>query len=260
MSLDRLRQINLGLTLIGVLIFSSLWAYIQFAPDDFDKRTREFAISQVEDELNEGLAQVATSDTAQRISDIAGQVSEGLQSRIDSIRSSLDQGLDVFIADILAAACKLDCERQEQARQSVQSFFESQIARYGFAIDRIEDLVIGEYDEVMSELRFDLAIFCGSNAVVLAFAFFLSLLRGSAARHILPFAIALSGMTIAMGSWYIFGQDWVTTVIYNDYWGWAYSIVLAVLSVFLLDIAANRAKVTSSVLNIFSPGFYFSSW
>ena len=249
MNLNRIRQLNLLLTLAGALVFAALWAYIQFVPEDFDQRTRNFAIAKIESNVDEGISSIAQSSTADRVSELAGRFSDNLQSKVDEYRFSLDQGIDVVIADILAAACRLDCERREQARQAVEDAFESAIARYGFAIDRVEALVVGEYDEVMSELRSDLSIFTGSNGIALLFAFLLSVFRGQAAKHLLPIALTLTGATLLMVYWYIFGQDWIMTVIFSDYWGWAYSWVLAILCGLMIDIAANKARITSFVFN-----------
>jgi len=106
----------------------------------------------------------------------------------------------------------------------------------------------------MSELRGDLAIFSGSNAVVLAFAFFLSFFRGRAAQHLLPISLALTTATLLMAYWYVFGQDWVMTIIFSNYWGWVYASVLAALSALLIDIAANKARVTSFLFNTIGQG------
>lgn len=254
MNLNRIRVVNLVLTALGAVIFTSLLSYIVFAPKDFDERTRNFAISKVQDKVDDKLSSLADSDTANRLSDFAGRISDRLGARVDDMRNSLDSGMDVFIADILAAACKLDCERREEAKNAVRNFYETSILRHGMALERIEDLIEGEYDDVMGELRADLRIFTGSNALALAFAFLLSLFRGRAAAHLLPISLALTGATVLAVIWYAFGQDWVTTVLFSNYWGWAYSSILGVLSVLMVDIAANKARVTSFVFNTIGNG------
>ncbi|MCG8440685.1 MAG: hypothetical protein MI723_02645, partial [Caulobacterales bacterium] len=83
----------------------------------------------------------------------------------------------------------------------------------------------------------------------LGFAFVLAVFRGRASRHLLPISMALTGATALAILWYAFGQDWVMTIVFNDYWGWAYAVVLMVLSAFMFDIALNRARLTSIVFN-----------
>ncbi|MDA0663216.1 MAG: hypothetical protein O3B08_10315 [Proteobacteria bacterium] len=101
----------------------------------------------------------------------------------------------------------------------------------------------------MSKLRNDLKIFSGSSFIALFAAFLLSIFRANAAAHLLPFSIALSASTLTAVIWYVFGQDWVMTMIYSSYWGWAYPAVLSVIAVFLAEIAVNKARITTAVLN-----------
>lgn len=256
------RKINLALSAVGAGVFLGLFAYIQLAPKDFDQRTRDFAIAKVEAKFDETFAAAANSETMDKVASVAGRFSSSMEEKVEALRSSLDSGVADFIADTLAAACRLDCERREQAKLMATAFFESTIARYGFAIDRTQALIVGEYDEVMTELRSDLKIFSGSSFVALLLALLLSLFRGAAAKHLLPISIALSVSTGLAVYWYVFGQDWVMTIIFSDYWGWAYASLLSILSVLMIDIAANRARVTSFVFNslgnIFGHGFSFS--
>lgn len=116
----------------------------------------------------------------------------------------------------------------------------------------MEQLVVGKYDKVMDELRADLKIFTGSNAIMLAFAFLLSVFKGKAAAHLAPISFMLTASTVLMALWYVFGQNWVMTIIFSDYWGWGYSIFLAAIGAFLLDIALNAARITSVVFNTLS--------
>lgn len=249
LNLSLARKINLCLSGIGALLFLVSFLYITLAPEDFDRRAQAFALSQVERSVDEKLSDIANSDTADRISDLAGRVSGRLQSEIDRARDSLDAGIDTFVADVLAAACKLDCERRDEAAAAVQRYYESSILRHSMALERIQSFIEGQFEEVMDELRADLKIFSGSSGLALGFAFLLALFRGPAARHLLPISITLSVATLIMVIWYGFGQDWVTTILYSDYWGWTYVIFLGLVSVLMLDIAANRARVCSFVFN-----------
>lgn len=262
MAAQKIRFVNIGLTLIGSAVFIALLLYINLAPKDFDKRTRDFAIAQVENKVEDQLSGVANSETADRISEFSGQISERLQSRVDQARASLDSDLDQFIADILAAACKLDCERRDEAAAAVRNIFENSILRNSIALERLQELVEGEYDDVMDELRADLSVFSGSNAFALLFALLLALFRGKAAAHLLPVSLALTAATILAVLWYALGQDWVMTVLYSNYWGWSYSILLAILCLLMADIAANKARVTSFIFNgignMFGGAFHLS--
>lgn len=248
------RTINIVLTAMGAASFIAFFLYITVAPKDFDERTRRFAISKVKTKVDDQFGKVAQSNAARKAVEITGTFSKRLEKRIKTLRNSLDTGAAEFIANVLAAACKLDCERRDEAAKAVTAFYKAAIARHGLALDRLKTIIEGKYDAVMEELRDDLKIFSGSSSAALLFALLLSIFRGNAAAHLLPFSIALSAATITAAIWYIFGQDWVLTIIYSSYWGWAYSVFLSVIAAFLVDIAANRARVTTTVLNSIGSG------
>lgn len=254
MTLSQLRFANIIMTLIGTTVFASFLLYINLAPKDFDQRTRNFAVSQIEQKIDGRLASAASSPAAERVSEFAGRISDRLQSRVDDMRGSLDAGIDVLVADILAAACKLDCERRDEAAGAVREFYENSILRHSMALDRLENLVVGEYDAVMTELRLDLRIFSGSTALAFGLALLLSVFRGRAAAHLVPISIALTLATVLAVSWYALGQDWVMTVLFSNYWGWTYSVFLGGLSALMIDIAVNKARVTSFVFNSIGNG------
>lgn len=255
MNLGQIRLVNMVLTFVGALVFTSLFFYIMLAPADFDQRTREFAIGKVRGEVDQQLGDIAQSERVDRLSEFAGSISSRLQTRIDEARDSLDSGTDQLIADILAAACKLDCERRDQAAAAVRGVLKSSILRNQAALERLQSLVVGKYDDVMGELRLDLSIFTGSSAVALIFAFLLSVFRGRAAAHLLPISLCLTAATVIAVLWYALGQDWITTILFSSYWGWTYSCFLGGLSLLMLDIAANKARVTSFVMNGISGAF-----
>jgi hypothetical protein len=253
-TLVAIRTVNVVLTAVGAAAFVAFFLYITLAPKDFDQRTRSFAITKVKAKVDDQFSKAAQSKAANKVTEVAGIFSERLEREIQILRDSLDAGVAEFIADVLAAACKLDCERRDEAAKAVTAFYQSTIARHGLALDRMRNLIEGEYYAVMKALRDDLKIFSGSSFVALSFAFLLSIFRGNAAAHLLPFSIALSAATLIAVYWYVFGQDWVMTMIYSTYWGWAYPVVLSVIAVFLVDIAVNRARITTIVLNVIGNG------
>lgn len=55
--------------------------------------------------------------------------------------------------------------------------------------------------------------------------------------------------TILSSSIYLFGQDWFYTILYNDYMGFGYLVYIAVIFGVLMDIALNKARVTTEVIN-----------
>lgn len=230
-------------------MFSAMFLYVSFAEQGFEQHTRDFVISEVEKKVDIFIPPTVKNKALNSFQSRGAKISAQIRKKAVQNQQVLDAGIDVMIADILASACKLDCSKRENTRRIVKRTYQQSILRDGLAVQRLNKFVIGEYDIVMQKLKRDLKIFTGSNAIILFIALLLSIFRGRAASHLLPFSIILTFATIIMGTWYIFGQNWFMTIIYSEYWGWGYSAFLAIIASFLIDIALNRARITSHVMN-----------
>jgi hypothetical protein len=146
--------------------------------------------------------------------------------------------------------CRLDCAQRAQLEAALEQIYQRQLAALNIGLDTLRSVVEGRYRETLTQLRRDVVIFLSANLVVMGAALMVALGRGAAARHLLPIAAVLTVSTLIAACWYVFGQNWLWTIIYADYVGWAYLGVLAVLFIFLADIALNRARATSEALNI----------
>jgi hypothetical protein len=65
---------------------------------------------------------------------------------------------------------------------------------------------------------------------------------------LLPGALLLTA-TLVCASLYLFEQNWLLTLIHGDYMGWAYASYLGIAFLFLCDIALNKGRLTTEVLN-----------
>jgi hypothetical protein len=148
-SLAAVRSVNVVVTALGAAVFAAFFLYITLVPNDFVQKTRSFAIAKVKEKLDDQFSKAARSQTVDNIAKIAGKYSASLESEIQILRDSLDGGVADFIADVLAVACKLDCERREEAADAVTAFYESAIARHGLALSRLRNLIEGEYDAIL---------------------------------------------------------------------------------------------------------------
>jgi hypothetical protein len=55
--------------------------------------------------------------------------------------------------------------------------------------------------------------------------------------------------TLICAYFYVFEQNWLLTIIYGDYLGFAYLAYLGVVFLFLCDIVLNRGRVTTQFAN-----------
>jgi hypothetical protein len=65
----------------------------------------------------------------------------------------------------------------------------------------------------------------------------------------LPVSILLTVSTLIASYWYVMGQNWFMTLVYADFYGWTYLVLLGVIFLVLLDIGLNRARATGDALH-----------
>ncbi len=233
------RAITVGLSLLGVIVFGALLAVVQSNPRGFEARAQTFIIHEIE-------TQVGVTLESLPLRSLTNQFSEQMQARQREIAAAVSQ----FIAAVVGAMCRLDCAQRAQLEAAREQIYQRQLAALNIGLDTLRSVVEGRYRETLTQLRRDVVIFLSANLVVMGAALMVALGRGAAARHLLPIAAVLTVSTLIAACWYVFGQNWLWTIIYADYVGWAYLGVLAVLFIFLADIALNRARATSEALNI----------
>ena len=76
-----------------------------------------------------------------------------------------------------------------------------------------------------------------------------SFLKPKAISHLFVPGALLTGSTLVCSYFYIFRQNWLLTIIYNDYLGFTYLGYVFVVFLFLCDIVFNRARVTTEIIN-----------
>ena len=197
-------RINLILSLFGAITFGVLLLYVSFATNDFERRSHNFVIAQIQERAETILSERVPNATIDRAAEAAEILLEKLRERAGQ---SENESTGVFI-------------------------------RY--------------YRETMDGLRNDLQTFAGSTLVAFLMATALTHFRRKAARHLLPIAIILTIATALSVTWYALGQDWLIVILFHDYWGWLYAALLGFLVALMLDIAFNKAHITSAILDAFA--------
>jgi len=230
------RGINIALCLAGVLVFGGMLAYLQSMPRDFETRAQAFIIDKIDAEL-------ATDSPMRKLAKLEGLPSD----RIEAIEANLAAATRNFIRLTVEALCV--CDDRDAVEEALLKAYDSIELKLKPRFDVLRGIVEAKYHAVFDELRRDITIFLASNLIVLGIALFLALFRGRAARHLVPLSILLTFATLLTTYWYVFGQNWILTIIFSDYLGWSYLAFLAVVFLLLVDIALNHARVLSKILN-----------
>jgi hypothetical protein len=115
---------------------------------------------------------------------------------------------------------------------------------------RLEDVIRGNYLRVVAELKRDLRIFTATNALCFLLLVLATFLRPDALRILFVPALLLVAATLVCSYTYIFDQNWLLTIIYSDYLGFAYFGYLALVFLSLCDILLNRGRVMARITAI----------
>ncbi len=231
--------------LLGILVFGILSAVTFVSPNVIEESAKEFVKYQIAKEVREKQQSVVDSSVASKALSIAESL--GLES--EKIQSNLDGNLPEKIASVIASMCGYDCERKKALAESISSGYLERLKNINVAQNTLGDLIKGKYMEIVGNLKFDLRIFLGSNFAMFLILLVVSFAKPRAMTHLFLPGLLLVVATIISSVIYIYGQDWFYTILYNDYMGFGYLVYISVIFCVLMDIALNKARVTTEVIN-----------
>lgn len=233
------------ITAAGLLLFGSLFALTFGVPDALEKSAKQFVQAQITANISERLRDSKLGGVAAK----AGALAERLGFDQDALQKDLQQRLPEYIAKAMAKLCGYDCEQRKLLAQSITRDYFDRIRKLQIGRNTLGQIVQGHYLEIVGQLRTDLRIFLGCNALLFLLMLFVSWAKPAATAHLLLPAALLLLATLVASSIYVFGQNWFYTILYNDYMGWTYALYTGLIFGFLLDIVINRARLTTDLIN-----------
>lgn len=221
-----------------------LLAYLTTSAEDFERRAQGFVTEQIEEELNQRLS----PEDGDKVKAAAAYLSEKLAQEIAGVEAMVKAGVPEFIAAVVAAMCRLDCAGKAALEARVNQAFQDHLAHLNVGLGTVRGLVEKKYDSILAELRHGITIFL-ANLLVMGLALAVAVFRGPAARQLLPIPIVLTAAVLLASSWYVFGQNRFLAIIFSDYVGWSYLVLVGFVCVLLWDIVLNRARITTEWMN-----------
>ena len=239
------RGINIGLCLAGVLVFGGMLLYLQSLPRDFEARAQSFIIDEID-------AALAPDSAMSKLAQLGGGDLALPADRVEALRINLVAARHNFIALVVETLCVRNCRAKEILEAELLKAYDNIQSRLKPGFEILRGIVGAKYHAVFDELRRDIRIFLSANLIVSGIALILAFVKGRAAKHLAPVSIMMTVATLLTTYWYVFGQNWILTIIFSDYFGWSYLTFLAVIFLLLADIALNRARMISKVFNAIS--------
>lgn len=241
-----IRPLVLFIALAGGLFFGALLAVSLARPAWVEQTARTMIRAQIEKKTGE---QIAALDARFLDGKARALLREG-EREIAAARRALTDGLPARIAAIAAEMGIPDCECRKRHAERAQLRLGSLQQMHA----QLSDLIRTQYLDAADQLLRELRIFSGANALafaLLAFALLgvAALRRPGARLQLLPATATLLLATLATSGVYLFGQDWLHTIVFGDYMGWALLGYIALVYAWLCDLLFNRAQLTAHLLS-----------
>jgi hypothetical protein len=160
--------------------------------------------------------------------------------------AKMKKEIEAMVPSVIAQMSDPACECRKRI-ESYIAHFDFKSLRIGNITERAKVLIQAKYMEVVQALTQEFRIFTFANAIVFALlglvAYFF---RNAGMQLILP-TIVLIGAAVLVGFFYIFGQDWIHTIIFSEYVGYGYFSYLGLAVAFMADIVFNRGRVLITI-------------
>ena len=250
--MEHARKVLLVTSAAAAAFFMFLLFMLSTDPGQFEERLKNFAVKTVTSETvqfadNRGITlpdNIAGSEMQQRLA-------EKLNDRGEKFQMALEMKVDDVIANVLANACSLDCDKRESVRDLVGGYLTSKAEEYDVGAAAMRDFAVGRYDARVKGLHRDLVIVATTNLVIFIAIFGLA----AGKTRFMPILVKIGLVALVSATillvWYIFGQDWMTTLVFNQFVGLGYTVFLGLIFLSLCDLIANKARVLSAIANIF---------
>jgi hypothetical protein len=236
------------LSILGFSVFAAILATSFFSPLTVERVAREIVRIEVERRVVNKIDALSNSRVVALAQMALGKTDAELQAAERLLADDVPRKVAAAVANMLNA----DCECRKRLAQLAVNAQKDRIADLTQVRERLASLIESAYASVSAQLLRELRIFVSSNA--LAFAALGAVTyarRGAALQLVLP-AVVLLGAVTATSVIYLFNQDWLHSIVYSDYVGFAYLGYLALASALMADVVFNRARVTTKVVNAIS--------
>jgi hypothetical protein len=246
------RPLVLMLGFVGLAVFGATWAVVQFRPKAVESAAFEFMKGKIAKEAHERLYEdVRLANLGPGMQALQGLYRKRAAEYDVLLRSAADER----VAEVLAWVCSChdppDVAKQRW-RQALRGAWARGIVRLESAVENLSDFIRGRYEVHRDRLLGDLRLFTGTNALLFLAVVVMAALRARWARPLLIPTALLLVSTLVCTYFYVFQQNWFYSIIFNDYAGWSYLGYVGVVFATLLDVALNKGRVTSTIVNAVS--------
>ena len=239
-----MRRAVLVLSLLGTVLFGVAFFVSFVSPLVIERAAREIVRIEVERRVGEKIDRLSNA----RIAELAQRALQHTDEEISRTKESIRRDLPRKVANVVADMLNADCECRKRLVEHAQKSGAEQIYSLTQVRERLVRLIESAYASVTQSLMREFRIFTASNAVAFALLGVVTLVRRRATLQLALPAVVLVGAVAVTGSLYLFNQNWLHSIVFGQYVGFAYAAYLAGVALLLADIVFNRARVTTQIV------------
>lgn len=239
-----LRVIGAG----GALLFAFFFLLTFWRPLWVETFAADFIKSEVSSELHTRIDALGFDGASDALSRAAEAIYRRNQQQIDRYKADLKARVDQQIAACIARMLAVGDEGRERLARWFEAGRLDGMSSLVAVNEKLTDIIQGNYLRVAGELKRDLRIFTATNCACFLLLLAATFLRPDDMKMLTLPALLLATSTLYCSYAYVFNQNWLLTIIYSDYLGFAYLGYLALTFFFLCDILLNRGRVTAQLV------------
>ncbi|MBI2307901.1 MAG: hypothetical protein HYU78_11430 [Rhodocyclales bacterium] len=240
-----IRALLLLLSAVGTMLFGAALVASLLNPGYVEETAKEVIRRQVEKKVHEKIDAL----DEKYLSTKAGALINKHAQEAEIAQRQLKEKIPEKIAAVISEMRDLDCECRKKIENHLREGFESQIVIASQAQERLTSFIRTKYMETAEKLTREFRIFTGINALVFSLLGIAVFFKQGAGRHLILPALVLVVASTITGYLYLFNQNWLHTILFSDYVGFAYILYLSMVFAFLCDVSFNRARVTTQLLS-----------
>lgn len=231
--------------LVCAALFGGLFALSYANPLAIERGARDIVRLEIERRVGQKIDALTNS----RIGAFAERALAKTDVNVDEARRALRDEVPAKIAGIVTNMLDPDCACRKRIADYLRASANEHLASLLQVRTRLASLLESTYAHVSASLMREFRIFTGTNAVAFALLALTAVARRRATLQAALPAIAIVGAVVIVGSLYLFKQNWLHTIVFNDFVGFAYAAWLAIVALLFADILMNRARVTTRIVN-----------
>ena len=242
---NAIRNALLALGTMGALFFGSTFMLSLVNPGYVEEVGKEIIRTQVEKKTREKIEALDSKFLAGK----AAMFIKKERDEIEFAKQQLAANVPKKVAAVIAEMRNLDCECRKKIEQQAREGFELKIATASVAQEQLTALIRTKYMETAEKLTREFRIFTATNTIVFVLLGFAAWFKRGAGMFLIAPAVVLVVAAALTGYMYVFNQNWLHTIVFNNYLGMAYVGYMTIVFALLCDLLFNRAKVTVRLLN-----------